>query len=306
MRLNILATLSLLASIATAAVLHPRASTQAFRSLSFNIRYAASPSTHELPWSTRGPLVIAQLQNATSAAPTTASIPLIGLQEVLHQQLLDIKSGLGASWAHLGTGRDDGKQAGEYVPLLYQPSVLKLVSSAQKWLSLTPDGPSFWPGAGSRRYVIVAVFEVVSTGRKIVVANTHLDNASQTARVEGIKVALQTVRDVQKSVGIDTPVVLTGDFNSVPGSGDAYGTTVSDGLLSDLHTLARAEQRFGPEGTFSGFEPGKEPNNRIDFIWLGPNATQTWEVQRYEVLNNVVDGVYMSDHRAVQGDIRLR
>lgn len=154
--------------------------------------------------------------------------------------------------------------------------------------------------------MIVAVFEVVSTGRRIVVANTHLDNVSRTARVEGIKVALRTVRDVRKSVGMDMPVILTGDFNSVPGSGDAYGTTVSDGLVSDLYALARDEQRFGPEGTFSGFEPGKEQNSRIDFIWLGPNATQTWEVQRYEVLNNVVDGVYISDHRAVQGDIRLR
>jgi endonuclease/exonuclease/phosphatase family metal-dependent hydrolase len=231
---------------------------------------------------------------------------VIGLQEVLHQQLLDIKKGLGPDFAHLGTGRDDGKQAGEYVPLLYQPSVLKLVSSTQKWLSPTPDVPSFWPGAGSRRYVIVGVFDIIKTGRRIIVANTHLDNASQTARVEGIKVALKTIRDVRTQFGTDLPVLMTGDFNSVPGTGDAYGTTVSDGLLSDLRTVAKPEQRFGPEGTFSGFEPGKEPNNRIDFIWLGPNATADWQVSRYEVLGNVVGGVYISDHRAVQGDVTLR
>ncbi|KAJ4322823.1 hypothetical protein N0V94_002204 [Neodidymelliopsis sp. IMI 364377] len=279
---------------------------QDFRSVSFNIRYAASASTYERPWSTRGPLVISQLQNATTFATSVGSIPVIGLQEVLHQQLLDIKKGLGPDFAHLGTGRDDGKQAGEYVPLLYQPSVLKLVSSTQKWLSPTPDVPSFWPGAGSRRYVIVGVFDITSTGRRIIVANTHLDNASQTARVEGIKVALKTIKDVRKLFGTDLPVLLTGDFNSVPGTGDAYGTTVSDGLLSDLCTVAKPEQIFGPEGTFSGFEPGKEPNNRIDFIWLGPNATANWQVKRCEVLGNVVGGVYISDHRAVQGDVTLR
>lgn len=279
---------------------------QDFRSITFNIRYAADASTYERPWSVRGPLVAVQLKNSTVAATASNSIPIIGMQEVLHQQLLDIKAGLGSSWTHLGTGRDDGKEAGEYVPLLYQPSVLKLVTSTQKWLSPTPDVPSFWPGAGSRRYIIVAVFEVIKTGKRVVVANTHLDNASQTARVEGVKVALKTVRDVRARFGPELPVILTGDFNSVPGTGDAYGTAVSDGLLSDLHKLATPAQRFGQEGTFTGFEPGKELNNRIDFVWLGPNATSTWEVRRYEVLDNVVGGVYISDHRAVRGDITLR
>ncbi|KAF3007500.1 hypothetical protein E8E13_005430 [Curvularia kusanoi] len=307
-----LTALSALLSVASSAVLPSTmdalAATQDFRSITFNIRYAASASTYERPWSTRGPLVIAQLRNATTTATAAGSIPVVGLQEVLYQQLLDIKSGLGSSWTHLGTGRDDGRQAGEFVPLLYQPGVLKLLTSTQKWLSPTPDVPSFWPGAGSRRYVIVAAFEILQgngKGRRVVFANTHLDNASQTAREEGIKVALKTIKDVRTQYG-DIPVVLTGDFNSVPGSSDAYGTTVADGLFSDLHELAQPQQRFGPEGTFSGFEPGKDPNNRIDFVWLGPKASSTWAVRRYEVLNNVVGGVYISDHRAVQGDITLR
>lgn len=310
MRLNIFTTLLTLALPASSSPTPSSnaAATQDFRSISFNIRYAAPAGIYERPWSTRRPLVISQLLNSTKAATSAGSIPVIGLQEVLHQQLLDVKSGLGSSWAHLGTGRDDGKQAGEYVPLLYQPAVLKLLFSTQKWLSPTPDVPSFWPGAGSRRYVIVGVFEIQQgpgKGRRVLAANTHLDNASQTARVEGVKVALKTIRDVRAQYG-ELPVILTGDFNSLPGSGDAYGTTVADGLLSDLSALASPAQRFGPEGTFSGFEPGKDPNNRIDFVWLGPNASTTWDVRRYEVLGNVVGGVYISDHRAVQGDVTLR
>lgn len=309
MHFHILTTLYAMAATA-ASVAIPSTSTvaapQAFRSISFNIRYAAAASTYERPWSVRGPLVISQLKNATSAAVASRSIPLIGLQEVLHEQLVDITAGLGPAWAYLGTGRDDGKQAGEYVPLLYQPSALALVASTQKWLSPTPDEPSFWPGAGSRRYVVVGVFDVVETGRRVVVANTHLDNASPTARVEGVKVALKTIRDVLARYGAGLPVILTGDFNSVSGTGDAYGTTVADGLLSDLYALAKPEQRFGPQGTFSGFDPSSEPNNRIDFVWLGPDAAKTWEVKKYEVLGNVVGGVYISDHRAVQGDITLR
>ncbi|KZM28350.1 endonuclease [Ascochyta rabiei] len=309
MRLAMLTALSVLASPVMSAGLQPHAgpraaTTQDFRSVTFNIRYAAPASTNERPWSVRGPLVTSQLKNTTATATSRGSIPVIGLQEVLHQQLLDIKAGLGSSWSHLGTGRDDGKASGEYVPLLYQPCVLRLVSSTQKWLSPTPDVPSFWPGAGSRRYVIVAVFEVVATRRLVVVANTHLDNASQTARIEGVKIVLSTIRAVRAQYGA-LPVVLTGDFNSAPGSGDAYGTADQDGLLGELYALAKPEQRFGPEGTFSGFDPSAEPNDRIDFIWLGPNASTTWEVERYEVLGNVVGGVYISDHRAVVGDVRL-
>ena len=309
MHLNIFTTLTLAASTATSAMIpqpEARAATQDFRSISFNIRYAASASTYERPWSTRGPLVISQLKNAASTATSSSSIPIIGLQEVLYQQLQDIKSGLGSSWTHLGTGRDDGKQAGEFVPLLYQPGVLNLVNSTQKWLSPTPDVPSFWPGAGSRRYVIVAVFEVIKNGKRIIVANTHLDNASQTARVEGIKVALKTIKDVRTTYGNDLGIILTGDFNSEPGTGDAYGTTDADGLVDELYNLAAVNQRFGPYGTFSGFNPNAEPNTRIDFVWLGPNASSTWAVKRYEVVSNVVGGVYISDHRAVVGDVTLR
>ena len=192
------------------------------------------------------------------------------------------------------------------MPILYQPGVLKLVSSTQKWLSPTPDVPSLWPGAGSKRYVIVAVFEVINTGRRVIVANTHLDNASQTARIEGVKIVLSTIRDVQAQHGTDLGVILTGDFNSEPGSGDAYGTADKDGLLDEVYTLASADKRFGPYGTFSGFNPSAEENRRIDFVWVGPRAGEMWEVRRYEVLGNVVGGVYVSDHRAVVGDLRLR
>jgi endonuclease/exonuclease/phosphatase family metal-dependent hydrolase len=306
MLFNFVTSLCLVAVQATATVVPRQTSPQDLRAISFNIRYAAPGGTYERPWSTRGPLVISQLKQSTTSASESGSVPIIGLQEVLHQQLLDIKKGLGSNWAHLGTGRDDGKQSGEYVPILYKTDTLKVLASTQKWLSLTPDKPSFWSGAGSRRYVVAAVFEVIGTGKRFIAANTHLDNVSQEARVEGAKIALQTIRTLQSQWGNSLGVYLTGDFNSDPGSGDAYGTIDKDGYLDDLYNLATAGQRAGPYGTFSGFDPKAEPNNRIDFIWLGPNATTTWKVRKYEVLSNVVGSVYMSDHRPVVGDITLR
>ncbi|KAI3332283.1 hypothetical protein HD806DRAFT_530038 [Xylariaceae sp. AK1471] len=280
------------------------------RIITFNIRYAASASTYEQPWSVRGPLVINQVSVTATAANNTGAVPIIGMQEVLHEQLLDIIAGLGSAWSYIGTGRDDGVEEGEYCPIFYQPGLVTLLDSTQKWLSPTPDVPSYWPGAGSRRYVLVGVFEDKTTGRRFIAANTHLDNASSEARSAGVKILLGVIRDVQKKWGLDggdLPVTLSGDFNSQPGD-DAYKAMVDDGYLQEVYTLADETMRFGPYETYTGFVPDEIPevSQRIDFVWVGPNATDTWDVKRYEVVNNVVDEVYISDHRSVFGDIALK
>ncbi|KAI1185800.1 endonuclease/exonuclease/phosphatase [Nemania serpens] len=279
------------------------------RVLTFNIRYAAAGSKYERPWSVRGPLVIERVVEAAAQATAAGAVPVVGMQEVLHAQLLDIAAGLGSEWEFIGTGRDDGKEAGEYCPIFYRPDRVTLLATTQKWLSPTPDVPSFWPGAGSRRYVLVAVFEEVGTTgrRRFVVANTHLDNASSEARSEGVRIALRVIRDVQTAWEPDLPVVLTGDFNSEPGE-DAYEGMVSDGYLRDAYALAEGSARFGPYETYTGFVPEEIPDvsGRIDFLWLGPDAAAApWHVARYEVLDNVVGDVYISDHRPVFGDIAL-
>ncbi|RWA11370.1 hypothetical protein EKO27_g3747 [Xylaria grammica] len=274
------------------------------RVITFNIRYAAPGDNYEKPWSTRGPVVIDWVSETTANATAAGAVPVVGMQEVLHEQLVDITAGLGSAWSYIGTGRDDGKEAGEYCPIFYQPDQVKLLNTTQKWLSKTPDVPSYWPGAGSRRYVLVAVFEDQATGTRFIAANTHLDNASSEARSEGVKIVLSAIRDVQTHWGPDLPVTLSGDFNSEPGQ-DAYAGMIADGYLQDSYTLADEQARFGPYETYTGFVPDEIPDvsARIDFIWVGPDAT--WDVTRYEVVDNDVDGVYMSDHRPVFVDITL-
>ncbi|KAH8164887.1 hypothetical protein CIB48_g3358 [Xylaria polymorpha] len=209
-----------------------------FRILTFNIRYAASASTWEKPWSVRGPLVIDKASAIAANATEAGAVPVIGMQEVLHQQLVDITAGLGPAWSYIGTGRDDGNEAGEYCPIFYQPGRVALLNSTQKWLSKTPDVPSYWPGAGSRRYILVGVFEDLATGTRFIAANTHLDNVSVEARSEGVKIILRVIRDVQAQWGPGLPVTLSGDFNSEPaGQGDAYSTMVADGYLDESYTL---------------------------------------------------------------------
>lgn len=91
------------------------------RIISFNVRYAAPASGNEKGWDVRGPLVINQLSEAAANATAVDAVPVLGLQEVLHEQLVDLEAGLSpaadSDWTHIGTGRDDGVEAGEYCPI---------------------------------------------------------------------------------------------------------------------------------------------------------------------------------------------
>lgn len=289
-------------ALATSAAM---AKTLPLRVVSFNIRYnATNLFTNEKPWADRKPYVVGQLKDTIARAPSGAQT-FFGLQEVLLNQLQDIGSGLGSDWTYIGVGRDDGKTKGEYNPIFYRKSAVRLLSQTTKWLSPTPDVPSFGWDAGSRRMVNIGVFEDVETGERYIAANTHLDNASSEARSKGVQVVLDTIKSVQQNCG-PSAVFLTGDFNSEPGE-DAYAAMVDSGCLGDLQTTATASQRFGDYDTFTGFDPTKVDSDkkRIDFIWVGPLADKSWQVVRYEVLSNVKNDVYLSDHRAVVGDVSI-
>ncbi|KAK8100141.1 Endonuclease/exonuclease/phosphatase [Apiospora kogelbergensis] len=280
-------------------------STLPLRIVTWNIRWATPVrEINEKPWSTRGPLVVSSLAKTIADTPNAV---VIGMQEVISTQLDDIKTGLGKEWSHIGVGRDDGKAKGEFSPLLYQPAALRLLYSEIKWLSPTPDKPSYGWGAGSRRVVTIGVFEHAATGRRFIAANTHLDNVSSRARSEGVKVAMARIQAVQALYGKEgeapLPVSLTGDFNSEPGQ-DAYTTVTGSGYLDELYELANASQRVGPYETYTSFSASTK-GSRIDFAWLGPASEKKWTVSRYEVVDNLIDGVYASDHRMVFGDVEV-
>ncbi|TDZ49870.1 hypothetical protein CTRI78_v007746 [Colletotrichum trifolii] len=283
------------------------------RVVTFNIRYdAGDREFNEKPWwdffcfaskdRCRHPHVINALKDAANTAPAGAAT-VIGLQEVLKNQLVDVYNGLGFGWDHVGVARDDGGAGGEYNPIFYRSDVLKLLYSETKWLSPTPDQVSFGWGAGSRRIVTIAVFEHAATGLKFIHANTHLDNVSWEARSEGVKVVVARIQAVQATWG-PLDVTLTGDFNSDP-NGDAFKTLAATGFVDELYDLATPAQRIGPNQlTYTTFDL-RNGRSKIDFIFLGPKAANKFSVQRYEIKDNNVNGLVMSDHRPVIGDVTL-
>lgn len=285
------------------------------RVVTWNIRYAASSLEQgEKPWfdifcwatksRCRQYKFYDKLNQIVSSTPNGAPM-VIGMQEVLDNQLNDIQNSLGDGWAHIGVGRDDGKKAGEYSPIFYQTSQLRVLASETKWLSPTPDSVSFGWGAGSRRIVTTAVFEHIATGEKFIHANTHLDNVSAQARSEGIKVVLTRIQAARVAFG-PLPVSLTGDFNSAPYA-DAFKTLADTGFMKgELYDLATPAQHAGPyTTTYTTFREGAG-ESRIDFIWLGAAQNYPYSVVKYEIWDHTVDGMRVSDHRPVVGDVILR
>lgn len=304
------------------------ASSLPVRLLTHNIRYAADPpSEGEEPWSDRKQLVLNELLYHTRHQDS-----FLCFQEVLHEQLMDILSGLNSNetaasdeWDYIGVGRDDGDEDGEYEPIFYRPATWELQDFKTVWLSETPDVPSKGWDASSIRIVTIGVFKHRETGKTLLALNTHLDDQGQEARLEGAKIILEQIENYLSEKGSEaetsySAVFLAGDFNSEE-DGDAYQTlTASNSTLADSEKLVASEEHYGDENTFTGFDDDDEPS-RIDYLLLGPSqesdsasprqlntriSESSWSIEGYSVLPNLFeDDVYSSDHRAVVVDMEL-
>lgn len=255
-----------------------------FNIYSHNIRVANNNEEKgELPWAKRKNLLIESIKNHTSDAPS-----LVGLQEVLNGPLDDILSGLGGTWTHFGVGRDDGKKAGEYSPVLYQNDTWELKKGKEYWLSPTPDVPSRGWDAKYNRIVTVVTLEHKKSKNKIHYLNTHLDDSGSTARLNSAKEIISIIGNFSKKH--ELPVFLSGDFNSQP-TDDAYKTIAKN--LTDSSSNKSLDTGFTE--TWTGFN--HEKPGLIDFIFY-KNRTNI-NVLAHTVLPNNITDVMISDHRPV-------
>lgn len=288
------------------------------RLLTHNIRYAtSSPFPGEERWEVRKPHLISELQFNTAHCPES----FICLQEVLHHQLVDILCGLNEprkKWDYIGVGRDDGQLAGEYSPIIYQPAFWMLRDYKTVWLSETPDQPSKSWDAASIRIMTIGVFQHCESKKTVVAMNTHLDDQGRESRLQAVKIILQQIALFSgQSLAQETlPVFLAGDFNSEP-DGEAYkATTSEESPMCDLQLLVQEDQRYGNLHTFTGFVADRAQLARIDFLFINYKHTSKhnhpkikpvdqWLVEGYGILENRFEGVYISDHRAVIGDVTI-
>lgn len=248
------------------------------RAMTFNIRYA-NPGDGVDVWENRRDWVAALLDSSGA--------DVIGLQEVLHHQLEDILLRT-ERFGWVGVGRDDGKRAGEYSPILYDSSRFALISSGTRWLSETPDstGSRGWDAALPRIATFVTLRDR-SNGRTWTVWNTHFDHRGEQARAKSAELIRTWMRDADLALG---------DFNVLPES-DPWNRLVLGGLI-DAGRMAGMDS----VGTFRSFDPEAGISNRIDYVFLHPRH----QLLDYRVLAPVRNGRYPSDHMPVVADVRIQ
>ncbi|KAL0470389.1 Endonuclease/exonuclease/phosphatase [Neurospora intermedia] len=274
------------------------------RLISYNIRYATTLlSTNEDPWAVRRPSMASQVNFETSNRPEA----LICMQEVLNEQLVDLQSDLGSNWNHVGVGRNDGAQDGEYSPIIYQADTWQLNRKKTYWLSQTPHvvGSTGWDAA-LPRIVTVAQFKHRTTGVPLIFMCTHFDNIGTVARNESAKLIIKIADEwmVQGSNSTKpAPVFLGGDLNLEP-TEDGYKTLTTPGAFQDIKDLVPKTHWYGNAKTSTSFTTSTLDDIRIDYLFVrNPLGIQ---FSTYGVLTNKFeDGVYISDHRPVVVDAEM-
>ena len=211
---------------------------------------------------------------------------IFGTQEGLRHQLDDIARM--KEYRYTGSGRDDGKKAGEHSAIFYKKDRFKLLDSGDFWLSETPDKPGKgWDATCCNRIASWAKFKDALTKKEFFFFNVHFDHQGVIARKESGKLMVEKI----KLIAGDAPAILTGDFNSTPDTEQIY--TIGT-LLKDSRSVSKLPP-YGPEGTFNNFNWDAALDKRIDYVFL----SQHFEVLKYGALTDAQHRRYPSDHLPV-------
>ncbi len=251
--------------------------------MTFNIRYDNTGDGQNI-WANR--------RDRAANAIKFYSPDLFGTQETLHNQLEDLKSRL-PEYGVIGVGREDGKEKGEYSPVWYKKDRFSLQSSGYFWLSETPDvaGSKGWDGA-CERIATWAIFKDKYTNNAVFFINTHLDHQGVVARREGVNLLFQKINEY--SLGM--PVICTGDFNSSPDSDVIAHITdaKNDNHLTDSRNVSPVV--YGPAWSWHDFGAlSYSQRPLLDYVFVRGGL----KVNRYGVLAEDENGMYLSDHAPV-------
>jgi len=239
-----------------------------------------------------GPNVWGLRRDAVKALIQYHEFDLFGTQEALPEQIKDLETL--TEYAHVGVGRDDGKNAGEHSAIFYKHTRFALLAHGDFWLSETPDRPSKgWDAHCCNRLATWVRLRDRISGKTLLALSVHFDHEGEVARRESAKLLLNWLKNQEASDAI----IALGDFNSTP---DTEQIVAMKAAMRDART-ASLSPAYGPLATFNDFKLGLAPDKLIDYIFLGPNI----RVLKYAVLTDSNGQRYPSDHFPVLARIEL-
>jgi endonuclease/exonuclease/phosphatase family metal-dependent hydrolase len=266
---------------------------QIIRVMTFNIRYN-NPDDGVNAWSNRKDLAAGLIRFYEPA--------IFGVQEALYGQMQDLEERL-PDYAWIGVGRDDGDKKGEFSAIFYRKNRFEVEDSGTFWLSETPTikGSIGWDAACVRIVTWLKATDRLS-GSTFFMFNTHFDHRGVIARKKSAELLLAKAN----KIAADSPLIVTGDFNSTASSAVYKILTNTGDKEADLEYCFKDSKElcksgaYGPDDTFNGFGRS-EKDQRIDYIFVN----DVFNVLKYGVLCEHWDGIYPSDHMPVLADLSL-
>ncbi|MBO5805219.1 MAG: endonuclease/exonuclease/phosphatase family protein [Bacteroidales bacterium] len=269
-----------LAIMASLICVLPSCSTsEGVKAVSFNIRLSPNDSFDGgNNWNYRQDAVIKFIE--------TEQPDVFGVQEAIYHQAKYMEENL-PGYTKYGVDRDGGLEKGEAESnaVFFRNDKYKLLDKGTFWLSATPDVPSRgWDAACHRVVTWVKLKEKGLFGREFYFFNTHFDHVGQVARRESARLVASKIEEI---VGEETPVILTGDFN----------TNVEDLAMAPIVLSMKDARKVSPvtdnEGTFNNW--GKnEKVTIIDHIFY-KNLTPV----SFRTAKENYGAPYISDHYPV-------
>ena len=225
------------------------------RVMTFNLRVRTVLDGHNI-WDKRRDLVVERVR--------AFDADLLGTQEGLDSMETYLRQHLG-DYTFRGVGRNDGKQRGEMCGIFFRTARFELLDGGTFWLSKTPEKPGSraW-GEVYPRIVTWVKLRPRDGGRTFCWFNTHFDAFISGARARSATL----LRSRMEQIAGDVPCLVTGDFNTTPGSRPYRTLLAPEGApAASLHDVFRVAHPVvtRDEGTFHAFR-GHPHGRRIDWI----------------------------------------
>lgn len=223
-----------------------------------------------------------------------ADADIFGLNEA-NQEWLDILSPEFPAYTYV-KGKANYK-GGDYNPIFYKTAKFDLIESGTKWLSDTPDQKSKYDESHTERIFSYVILEEKTTKERFMYIQVHLENNqsgydSTEARKKQSKVLAAFVAERTYM-----PIVIGGDFNTAKPADFSALTAASTGLVISSSVAKVKEGADGTwvydDGSIGGF---------LDYLLL---SKANFEVEKFEAIDNKIDGSNPSDHLPIRIDTVL-
>ena len=177
----------------------------------------------------------------------------------------------------------DKTRSSECCPVFYNANRFELVSSETFWLSDTPEKMSKTWKADYYRICTAIKLKDKLTGNELAIFNTHIDYKSEDTKLKSVDLINE------KAADFDCPIVLTGDFNSVPASSAIERTKT-------YFTEAGEGKPDGDKITFNNYLGDRQ--KKIDYVFYKGNI----ESLSYSVIDRTYGKIIPSDHYPIKAE----